>query len=1626
MNTKKPLKENFIDSYFAKNAFHDTVQVTDADIEAKEKEIEDKRGDLELLQTNLITLNTNIDEKRAQLNALRGNDAVLSVQLDTINLDIDNLTVEIRKFSEDAFVKEPQLIDIFTLIQVENRKNTIHSEIEVLKRNINDALIHYDEADISTVQQIGDIQTGLIKDLNDVKMVYDRVYKVLKKNTSFTEVCSGNSLDGYPQYVKDYINSFDTQAICSDIDVTNLETNFNGKTELNYELGSNICSAKKGTCIYERNGERGGPKSYYTDTFDYKFYRHRWPQEDSCEAQSNACFSFGTLSDSACDGDNKTLYFTKTNAPAEYYSSNVGYRSRELLEDPGHWECVVDYPGAWIDSERTIIDNAQNNCEMGDTGYGVESYDCHSVTSDEINPTKTQITGSKSKTWRSTLNTDGSIGECDINTTCRTNDDANRHVSCLEQKFASDGNFQCHTLSADGTSAVSGEYRNTYRLGTWNSETNKMRHGTCVTKVGECRTEFDVQAEIDCLTTDNWSCAAFNEAPSATNIGNVSVVTNSEGRTKKNYTKLDYVDLDSTNKGVGDCIEDRACLSPDDLEQRADCHNIDNYRCWTINGTTHNANQTPNGVFKNYNETNNVCEENASCMTMENALSTAEEACHASVTRRCYKIDDTDPTNSVSSKSIIYDTGGDANQYPDGRATMFTVTPTKGECSTRGDCDSDLNLLCGEQVVNCYNSASSELNAPTTTERSMVYNGDSDNMKCVPPEGCSLIPHCSYTTVRTGNSNMFNTADIDNVDCSEGNPYGKKYAWNLETSTEASIANPGSYVNDFAHWSAIIDGSAENTHCVRDASKMNDPLPLTGISGDTVDFSCQACPYESVGPEEGWNSSDQPGTTNAQGTFDVFTSTSGEEVVEIVNVGAGLTDNRDGTISYDTRAVNQAACPDPRDASVKDISVYAQKKVVEHRRTIGPDPSAVGGCHAKNKIEVKYTLEDAGVRCPFDCVYYWGSNVDDPTEFYEGCYECQPTFGGDGGGFDSWINQKCTRKEDCKTPNSYRYPKRLVRGGNRQGCSGNGLNPGDEDSSGNADVDKRNWFNNWLALKQNCDLAECPVHCVLGTPSGWGECSESCGPGTQTREWNVQTQPMYDGNDCRTVFDSPSTAKESGEGFGSITGNTLTSLKSCELKSCCTPATGTWTGWTDSSGTGYGTGATPNCPTDLCGGNTIELTRTSVNRVTCNADGTENIDQETQRHICDANATPNTGSVSTWSSCPLCVNAGQTATQTGTRTGKTECSNGRIVSVANSSETRNCDQQPPTCGEIVGTRRAKLGGTCTPNAGATCDWTASSPSRAGTQPAEIQHNTISGKQYMDDGTSDCDVLCTMPQAPTNLIASDITHNSFVLSWTPNTNGDATLSSYTISYYKTSQPAVTQNIENISSSSTSYTIIGLESNTSYNVRVKKVFTSGPDGIESSNREVQTLVYQNLRNLDELPNNSEVKLVLMNGNMGYLIRVYTRGSHMSDVRDSSEFLDSSKIENIVSTIPQTIQTKYASIPTGRRVIFNRSTNGNLHFHFRAKAHHMHSSEHYYSLNHSNNMWDKTSSLNTNYRSWEVVGSGSNGFKLKQSGNYLKGSMGGGLSKHLGWKVDNGQETPSEFLIVDTRGNLYSPFA
>jgi hypothetical protein len=1179
-------KEPFVIDYASLLLPNGTFR-SDTDIDQLVADIDDKTNDIIALTENINTTTRLISTKTTELNQLRLNNRELNSRFTTLLTNIYDTNAYINEFvTNNSFVDDVDVdiassasaLSTFTKLNI--MKTTLQTDINRLKTDISDNLVNYDEEDIATIEKIGTLESGIIKSLNDIKSNYDTIFKKLKKNSSFVNFCGGDdimALSDYPEYVQDYINNF-AGTLCSDIDLNNVNSvgdanQFSNKTGSNIEIGRSICESRENECIYESRSETD-PTSYFTSNYGYRFHQDKWPNEGSCEAQSNIppCFSHGTLSETACEGDTKLLYYIDSIDPAKYYSSNVNYTAALVPNKMNEWICNLNDANP-NSNEDNIISIASNNCEGSKYPmYGFESYDCYSLIDPnaKINVEKQDRTGSslRSKTWSNTNNSDDTKGICTIYKTCRTQMDVNNHVNCLKEDYKkSDTNFKCYGFNSDKSSSVDQEeYRNTYSVGSWNSVDKRMEDGSCSNN-SSCRTTFDIDAEINCAYVDNWNCASFNFQPHASNIGDVTVNSNSSWY--KSYQPLDYTSINDSNRGAGNCQIDYSCLNPALLNAQALCHNSNNYRCWNVrNDANHSANQTDQ-TRKYYED--DTCK-TRDCYTKEDALSIAESNCHASGgEKRCYKLkDDGSLELELDNEHNI---GNETIEFEEGRTTKFILdTSTRSYCYTR-TCDT-VDGICGSNSIDCYT-------ANGVDKRPMVPNSMSN--QCVAPDNCS-VSMCTYP----------------------------------------SISN------------------------------------------------------------EVWTSNIVDDTINKEGTFNVPTSTTIEEV-EVIRSGFSPKLSYDAVsnrISYNTKAtISDQTCPSPTDPTIKNIGDYDQSVVVEHTRTIQPE-SGVNECFGLPKKQVRYTIEPHGSRCPFHCVYYWGSNVNDQAEFYNDCYECRGSFGGDGGGFDSWIDHKCVLQTDCKTPNSHSYPKRLSREGNNGvGCYGNGLNPGEEDISGSADLDKITLYTNWLALKQDCVfLRECPVDCVLGIPPVWGDCSSNCGGGTQTRTWNIQTQHAHGGNDCEVVFESPSTAKEPDEYFGYITdNNALTSHKSCNTTPCCTAATGTWNPWTDDTNTDYGTRDTPNCPTNLCNKNTIELTRKTVNKVTCNDDGTQNIDQETKTHTCPANATPSDGDVYDWSSCPLCVHANETATQGGTRRGKTECSNGRIVYVTDSPETRNCNPQPPIC-----------------------------------------------------------------------------------------------------------------------------------------------------------------------------------------------------------------------------------------------------------------------------------------------------------------------------------------------------------
>jgi hypothetical protein len=70
-----------------------------------------------------------------------------------------------------------------------------------------------------------------------------------------------------------------------------------------------------------------------------------------------------------------------------------------------------------------------------------------------------------------------------------------------------------------------------------------------------------------------------------------------------------------------------------------------------------------------------------------------------------------------------------------------------------------------------------------------------------------------------------------------------------------------------------------------------------------------------------------------------------------------------------------------------------------------------------------------------------------------------------------------------------------------------------------------------LRETRSCNLQNCPVDCEVGEWGSWGECSASCGGGTQSRSRTVEVESSYGGQDCPA----------------------LTETRSCNTQRCTTP-----------------------------------------------------------------------------------------------------------------------------------------------------------------------------------------------------------------------------------------------------------------------------------------------------------------------------------------------------------------------------------------------------------------------------------------------------------------------------------------
>lgn len=491
-----------------------------------ERSINDFRDALKVINTEIKALNASIQLLTTDNESLRETLLTLVNQIQDLNDQITTTYGNAFKTSDNIKILDLESVSLF----LKNVKNNIST----LKTSINEILLNYSiggENNITNVEII-------INELNYIKDLYLVMKKTLRKSHDVLGTCDNLDINTLPNYVQEYIQS---NNVCDGIKLNDRNVLLPSYTESNYTYGQKICENKKGTCIYEEDVDNG-PNSYFTGSYDFKFYKERWPNEDSCEAQTSNCFSIGgELSDKACDEDNIDLYFIKSKETAKYYHKTYGYRSEQLPSDGDgvdRWNCLIDFDGIdpVVTNRYDIEEEASNNCE-NHKDYGRQKYQCFEIEPKPFYGSKeptNAIENSYSKTWvmsdTSNCTLSEPCGECTIQTDCRTEDDVTKQYNCLKQTSSNDygHNWECYKTSdinsIDGTVTTFKQldqnngvtYRKRFIEGLFDNTENvwKSAQNHCVIDNETCRTKHDVDAEYECLSNQNWKCNSISEQPS--------------------------------------------------------------------------------------------------------------------------------------------------------------------------------------------------------------------------------------------------------------------------------------------------------------------------------------------------------------------------------------------------------------------------------------------------------------------------------------------------------------------------------------------------------------------------------------------------------------------------------------------------------------------------------------------------------------------------------------------------------------------------------------------------------------------------------------------------------------------------------------------------------------------------------------------------------------------------------------------------------------------------------------------------------------------------------------------------------------------------------------------------------
>jgi hypothetical protein len=749
------------------------------------------------------------------------------------------------------------ILDVDTM---QNYKNTLKTTFKNLVDKLNTMLVHdhYNELDAGTLElsygsnvQVQHIQR-IINNLESIQKAYYQFYQHLQVSPETPET-----------------DTWDTTA-----------STIMTKAKINCE--NRFIEDK---CIYatQSNGITTG---YYTSNMNYAFHSNLWPSEDSCEQDPEGnCHSIGELSSSNCDGNKKTCYDLISDDDVNsshhnnndklghisYNSNSYTYTSEPLPNVEGQWSCELNYPsqenrGHTCKTESNITHEARDNCEGGQSSWGVASYDCYTNTNtnesndfatysgaEELPSVSSQKGSGRSKVWSNTSNDDGSFGTCTVDDTCRTVAETSNMATCLTQVDSNDytNNYRCYGTSGTNTgiSNVSkSNYRNKYEVGSFDSNRNVWSSdGTCYeahSNYIDCRTKADVDAEVAWKTSNNWQCHTYSN-------GEVNALE----QWNKNY---EVNTVFTTDSNIGTKSYTSECRKKEDSEAYKECVTTKQYSCWEDQGSNVDSNikkqySKQDTKNKNYTELSTTSNDSyaamtrsnfddncatSDCKSMNDALTNVTNHCQASNIRStCYK-DGTASSNQFGDEvswSIVYDsiTNPNFEQY----STRVVETADHIQCVERaeGECSSKSNV-CESKSNKCYtlpttydSNASSnffDMTSPSnfTYQSSML---DSSGSNCV-PNNCVTLPYCSYITVETNNSNEFVWDNIGVNDCIEPSD-GKRYRWTLETNSDAAASNPGIFIDtddtrNSGHWRQVNTDTSSNSSCT----------PVDGMVGNDV------------------------------------------------------------------------------------------------------------------------------------------------------------------------------------------------------------------------------------------------------------------------------------------------------------------------------------------------------------------------------------------------------------------------------------------------------------------------------------------------------------------------------------------------------------------------------------------------------------------------------------------------------------------------------------------------------------------------------------------------------------------------------------------------------------------------